>query len=385
MGKNIDLEDRGKYLILKKTIKYLSVILLLISVSWAQGVNLSAQEELDARYSGVAGIHLGFEGRETSLSSHPAAINDIDRLWLTTQHINRFSSLATQNNIVLGFPLSEQSTLAFGISHFGGNFIARTNFFDSGNQESFFDVLFLTAYGYKFDHFDIGVNTKIIYRQLDQFGIGIQADASIRYFLKYFQFDAYLSGLIPSSVQWNNTQLTEIQVPELFLSIAFLGTIPQIYGKYRIVLQTQGFIQNTPKSIESKQGGNLGNIETTLKSLKLATEFQLDGGLALRIGFSEISNLLRFNDLFPSYGIGYVYKEFVRVDYSFQIHPELESTHAVSLSVSPWWGKFQIKRPKTWKPKSFRKTLKTYEKITPKSSKDLFEDPELLEDEVLEQ
>ncbi len=369
---------------MKNILKYIVVFSLFFQGLFAQGVNLTAQEELDARYSGLAGVHLGFSGRETALSSHPAAIQDIEQLWFSAQYINRFSSLVQQHNFVLGLPLDTASTLALGLVYFGGDFIARESFFDTPRKERFYDLLFVMAYSSRFKNLDIGANAKIIYRQLDQIGLGIQADVSARYFLKRFQFDTYLRGLVPSSVGWSQTRLLEADVPELFISVSFHERINAVYGGFSVSLQTQGFVQNAPKSIESEQGGNIGDVESLLKTLKWATELKLDGGLSLRLSFGEIFKLIQFKKLYPNYGIGYKYKDIARVDYSFYLHPELEFTHAISLSLSPWWSRAKIERNIT--RKKYLKPLTSVSTETKIEDKfeEINQEPSEDEEEVLE-
>ena len=352
-----------------------------------QGVNLSLDEGFGSRYRALSYVYLGIRGDYTSISFHPAALNDIHQTWAGLQSVKLFSSLAQYQNFVLGIPLDSISTLALGVARFSGHYWQHLNVIDyEGTRQKFADYLWVFAYAKKWAYLNVGINFQIISRNLDQRGVGIASNASLSYQIKYFSLDAAIKGLIPSSVYWIETQRGETEIPELYLGVGYLVFSNRLYGNYNIAIQSQGLLQTRPKSAYLERGNNIiSDPNQFFKTIKIAMEVDLEERLFLRMGSAELWRLFSWKKIDPHFGVGYNHRERVAVNYSYHHHFDLGSSHSLSLSISPWWNKNYFQRAKK---RPYQPPVPAFEKLTPSESDETLKNLEielLEEDELLEE
>ncbi|MBF0429739.1 MAG: hypothetical protein HQK83_00560 [Fibrobacteria bacterium] len=310
------------------------------------GINLTADEGAGARYSGMANTFLGLPGDITALSVNPAAMNDVEDLSFSLAHFRKFN-LANYNHFAVLFPINQLSSLGLGISRFGVNNLQyfRSTDPDEETGETFdiAEYLITAALSRRWGGLDVGGSFHMLYREIEQSGFGIRADLSIQYqLLKTIYFGALLKGAVPSSTYWTS-EYFEYEPPNLFLGLGFNLPSEYLYGVIRGAVQTKGIIVNESNSLYTKKGEAFyDSPQDIYRAANIGLEYSLNLGLKLRFGLSELGN--SWDEFGPSFGIGYEYKKFISLDYSFQAHPELESTHRISLVFVPFFFNGQFKR-----------------------------------------
>src|SRR6266852_4002891 len=152
----------------------------------SQGVNLTADEAFGARRPAMALEHAGLfqEGADGALNS-PAAMNDADDFSLSTAHAETFGS-ARFDNASLLIPWHPASTLALGLARYAvsGIEIRPEGLAAQPDQPELFtaaDWLVSGAFARRFGALDVGGTLHLLYRQLDQTGLGLRADAMAQY------------------------------------------------------------------------------------------------------------------------------------------------------------------------------------------------------------
>ncbi|MFC1586106.1 hypothetical protein ACFL5V_11200 [Fibrobacterota bacterium] len=287
-------------------------------------------------------------GDESSLGNHPAALNDIEKLWIGIEHVNKFSQ-ADYDDLAIVFPFEATSTIGFGIARFS-----------AGKQELFYesnlygtepdevidvgDYLFVSAFAHRWSRLNVGGSLFLLYKKLDQHGLGIRGDLSAQYTIAdRILLGALLKGAIPSTARWES-EYFEYEPPDLFLGAGLDIPSNYFYGSFGLAFQTKGLFQEQAKSQSSLVGERVyqGPLDI-LKTLNFGFEYKLNLGLVFRFGVPEIGTSLLDN--LPALGTGYRYRNFIKLNYSFIPHPELLSTHRISLSISPAFKGKMFKRP----------------------------------------
>ena len=340
----------------------LFVVLLWPWFSLAQqvgGVNQTIDENFGARYSGLSNTFLGLSGDEASLVNHPAAIGDVNELTLQASHMKKFG-LFSYDQFSLVMPYDKNGTMGFGFSRFAGETEERS----VGNPDKIQGILgvrdyhFVGAFSRKWGALDVGANLNLLYRKLDQDGLGIRADLSSQYRLTdIVRVGALLKGLLPSSARWESDSV-EYEASDLYLGAGVELPSEYFYGVFKVAYQTEGLFQKQSKSESSSRGKRA--FDSPIDALgtgNLGVEYNMNVGLSLRLGLAEVAR--DFADLNPSFGVGYEYKRTFKVDYSFSPHIELESTHRLSISLTPHFAGFQLKRPGIQLKRSEKKTKRT--------------------------
>jgi hypothetical protein len=354
----------------------------------AQGVNLSLEETFGARPAGMAISFAGFQRDADAVANAPASMNDIDDFTFSTAHAEKFGS-AKFDNFAFLFPFQANSTLGLGISRYG---VSGIGFFPEGSSVqqsqptelfSIADYLMVAAFARRWGGLDLGLNFNLLYRQLDQDGIGMRGDAMAQYtWGGWLRAVALIKGLVPSSSSWESGYM-EYEPSDLYLGAAARFPTPYFYGSLQVAAQTEGLLQDQAKSLKSLQGSRIYNDpKEILATLNLGLEYLFDFGLACRFGVNEFALSKSISSL-TTFGIGYAWRKTVGVDYSFTPHPDLLSTHRVSLVLTPVFPKFNGRNfrqkllPATLMPEASNvKSIPTEEVEKPKPS----DEKEILEE-----
>ncbi len=319
----------------------------------AQGVNLSLEEGFGARPAGMAIGFAGFQRDADAVANAPASMNDIDDFTFSTAHAEKFGS-AKFDDFAFLLPFQTNSTLGLGISRYGVSGIdlrpEGTSVQQSQPTELFSvaDYLVVAAFSRRWGGLDVGMNFNLLYRQLDQDGIGMRGDAMAQYtWGGWLRVNALIKGLVPSSTSWESGY-KEYEPSDIYLGAAARVPTPYFYGSLQLAAQTEGLFQNQAKSINSLQGSRIyTDPQEILATMNLGLEYLFDFGLSCRFGVNEFALSKSISSL-TTFGIGYTWHKTLGLDYSFTPHPDLLSTHRVSLQFTPVFPKFSGRnfRPK---------------------------------------
>jgi hypothetical protein len=309
----------------------------------ASGVNLTADEGFGARQAGMAVVFPTFQRDADAAVNAPAAMNDVEDFTFSTAHAEKFGR-AQFDDFALVLPFAADATMGLGLSRFGVNDIELrpegTDPLASKPQGLFnvADYAVTAAFARRWGGLDLGFALDLLYRHLDQDGVGLRADAMAQYtWADRFRLAALAKGLVPSSARWESGY-TEYEAPDLYLGGSGRFPAPYFYGTLEAAFQTEGFFSQGGKSQrELKQADVATHPVSFLAATRVGMEFLFDFGMAVRLGFNEMAR----HDISSTatFGIGYSWRHILGIDYSFSPHPDLLATHRVSLQLTPAFPK----------------------------------------------
>ncbi len=313
----------------------------------AVGVNQSLEEGFGARPSGMAVGFPAFQRDADAVANAPASMNDVDDFTFSTSHVEKFGE-AKFDAFAFLFPFESHSTLGLGISRYGvsGIELWREGTDPLASQPdgvfSIADYLLVGAFARRWGGLDAGFNMNLIYRHLDQEGIGMRGDGMVQYtWSERFRVSGLMKGLIPSSASWESGY-SEYEAPEVYLGGAARFPAPYFYGTLEAAWQSEGLFHRTARSSVDLVGSRAWDQPREfLASSNLGLEFLFDFGLAVRLGVSEFSS--QSLSSVATFGMGYNWRRILGLDYGFTPHPGLLSTHRISLQFTPSFPKFKGK------------------------------------------
>lgn len=308
------------------------------------GANQTLEQGFGARQSGMAIAFPSFQRSADAVANAPAGMNDVDDFTFATAHTEKFGE-AKYDDFAFLFPIESGSSMGIGISRYG---VSDIDFRPSGSEEfssqpqgyfSIADYLVTGAFARRWGGLDLGLDLNLLYRHLDQDGLGIRGDAQVLYtWEKRFRLGALLKGLVPSSARWESGY-SEYEAPELYIGGAARFPAPYFYGTLEAAWQSEGIFHRTAKSAATLDGSSIAKDPLAyLATGNLGLEFLFDFGVAIRFGLEEISRKA-FADV-TTFGIGYDWRHVLGLDYSFSPHPGLQSSHRISIQFTPSFPRF---------------------------------------------
>ncbi len=325
-----------------------------VSVLWAgdlnglnqaTGVNQTLEEGFGARHSGMGLTFAGFQSDANAAVNAPAAMNDIDDLTFSTSHTEKFGD-AKFDDFTIIIPFEGRGSLGLGLSRYGISGIElrpeNSSHLQSQAPEVFSiaDYQVVGSFSRSWGALDAGFDFNLLYRHLDQDGIGMRGDGMVQYtWSDKWRVGALLKGLLPSSASWESGYM-EYEPTDLLLAFGGRFPTPYFYGSLQVATQTEGLFQNQAKSGRQVQGASVfKNPLDLLAQSNLGLEYLFDFGLSLRVGVHELVAAKDFSST-ATFGIGYNWGKIVGIDYSFTPHPDLLSTHRISIQFTPAFPKF---------------------------------------------
>jgi hypothetical protein len=309
----------------------------------ASGVNLTADEGFGARQAGMAVVFPTFQRDADAAVNAPASMNDLEDFTFSTAHAEKFGR-AQFDDFALVLPFAADASIGLGLSRFGVNDIELrpegTDPLASQPQALFnvADYAVTGAFSRRWGAFDLGFALDVLYRHLDQDGVGLRADAMAQYTWDgRFRLAALAKGLVPSSAHWESGY-TEYEAPDLYLGGSGRFPAPYFYGTLEAAFQTEGIFSRRGKSQRELNSGDLSDDPMSfLAATRAGVEFLFDFGMAVRLGLNEMAP--RSLASTATFGVGYSWRHILGIDYSFTPHPDLLSTHRVSLQMTPAFPK----------------------------------------------
>ncbi len=304
----------------------------------SSGVNQTALEAFGARNAGMGTSFGGFGNDANAVANSPASINDVPDLTFALAHAERFAEAGFDNFAAL-IPLNGRATLGLAFSRYGVSGVEvredEARRFEDPRLLNVADYHTALAFARRWGGLDVGANLHLLYRSLDQNGLGIRADLMSQYTVQEnFRAAALIRGLVPGAARWESG-LIEYEEPDLHLALAARYPSRYFYGVAHIVFETQGIFQKGAKSESGLRGGR--GWEEPLQVFttgSLGLEYLFDMGLSFRMGLRELASPQ------PNFGVGYRFRQRFGIDYAFSPHPELLSSHRVGIVVSPRWNSF---------------------------------------------
>ncbi|MBW8887157.1 MAG: hypothetical protein JF616_05290 [Fibrobacteres bacterium] len=309
----------------------------------SSGVNLTADEGFGARQSGMAVTFPAFQRDADAVVNAPAAMNDVEDFTFSTAHAEKFGR-AQFDDFAFILPFEANATLGLGLSRFGVSDIElRPEGTDPLASEpqglfSVADYVVTGSFARRLGDLDIGFGLDLLYRHLDQDGVGLRADGMAQYtWDDRFRLAALVKGLVPSSAHWESGY-TEYETPDLYIGGSGRFPAPYFYGTLEASIQSEGLFSDHGKSQLDLNGGNLRTDPAALlAATHVGLEFLFDFGMAVRMGLTELAPHSVATT--ATFGIGYTWKHILGIDYSFTPHPDLLSTHRISLQLTPAFPK----------------------------------------------
>jgi hypothetical protein len=309
----------------------------------AVGVNLTVEEGFGARHSGMGITFPTFQTGADAVGNAPAAMNDVDDFSFSTAHAEKFGT-AQFDHFAFILPFESHSTMGLGVSRYGVSDIEYrpegSNPLASQPAELFSvaDYLLVGAFARRWGGLDLGFHLDVLYRHLDQDGLGMRADGMAQYTWDgRYRVAALAKGLIPSTARWESGY-AEYEVPDLHLGGAAIFPAPYFYGALEVAAQTEGMFAKRAKSESDTNSGRAFDKPFDLvKASNVGMEFRFDFGLAVRLGLQELAP--RSFASSATFGAGYSWRRILGIDYSFTPHPDLLATHRISLQLTPAFPK----------------------------------------------
>ena len=157
---------------------------------------------------------------------------------------------------------------------------------------------------------DMGIAVDLLYRHLDQDGVGLRADAMAQYtWNDRFRLSTLVKGLVPSSAHWESGY-TEYEVPDLYLGGSARFPAPYFYGTLEMGAQTGGVFARRGHARLNLGSGDIDTDSlSVLADARLGAEFLFDFGMAVRAGVTEITGHSLSSIM--TFGIGYTWRKIV--------------------------------------------------------------------------
>lgn len=324
--------------------------------SWAldqaSGVNLTADEGFGARQQGMGLSHSGFQEGADAVINAPAAMNDVNDLTFSTTHLSQFGDAAHFDCASMLIPWHAGGTLGLAISRYAVSGIENRpdSLIAQPENPGLFttsDWLIAGSFARRFGNLDLGGTVDLLYRKLDQSGLGLRADAMAQYtFSGQYRTGVFIRGLVPSTARWQSGY-TEYEPPEAFVFASGRWDLPYFYGHLQAGFETPGLVQRGARSANELEGDRaVTDPVSLLKTSKLGAEFRFDFGLSLRAGLDELNPAAASSSM--RLGAGYGWRHIVGIDYAFSAHPYLNQSHRLSLWWTPSFPRFEGRgfRPK---------------------------------------
>jgi len=334
-------------------------LLVLSCGSWPKEVryaNDAAELLQGARLPAVAGVTLGLPADPGGLGRSPAGLAEYEHPELVIHHAVLYSGLgATQDELLLAVPLQDRVGLGVAVSRVGADGILRV---DEGENPDFENPRTFSAsdwvgtfglgrawFG---DRLLAGAAVRFLFRDLDQYGVGAQTDASV----VWKSHDGWRAGArlargFGSFAGWESGR-EEFSPADLMVGAGVERRMPYFYGKGYLGWESPGLAQGEGSATFTDQDVRLTTDPWLfLRASRLGGEFLFDFGGVLRAG-CELQAITRITDFLQdrdeegllgessgmvSFGAGYLWNQRVRVDYALVVDPDLGSMHRVALGM----------------------------------------------------
>ncbi|NLB62642.1 MAG: hypothetical protein GX801_00860 [Fibrobacter sp.] len=192
---------------------------------------------------------------------------------------------------------------------------------------------------------DVGANVHLLWRNLDQSGLGFSGDLAARWkFNDDLAILAQLQNFFSSLTVWRSGY-KEFSPPEAKIGLVWGKNISYLYGNLRLGWQSADILHRRNQEyywsdylvLDSlaqapQSGKTLWNSPLSwIKASALGAELQWKWGGSIRLGLMSFESIEAW-----SLGMGMQISSKMKLDYAYQNHPVLNNLHRVSLALKLW-------------------------------------------------
>ena len=287
--------------------KYLSILIVLLSVNWGQAQTAKAYSNeflnigVDARALAMGNSVLATTQDVTSGYWNPAGLSNVKTQQVALMHAAYFANIAQYEYLGYAKALNEKTGVSLSLIRFGvDNIMNTTQLIDAQGNIDYDRISYFSSADYALNlslgrknlwkGLDVGLTTKLIYRHIGDFasGYGFGFDVGAQYHLNKWQFGFVARDITTTFNYWHINQ-------DRFDEIA--QTIPN---------QNQSAPNNIELTLPKFQLGVARNFHLK-KDWDLLTEFDLHSR------FYKMHSLISsdFISVDPSLGLEFTYSKMV--------------------------------------------------------------------------
>lgn len=315
--------------------------------------NSSMDLPVGARLPGMGNVSLGMPGDASFLLANPASLAELTRPEGFFHHANLYQDLDIGQDEIFGaLPLGNNTVVGFGGQRVAVGSIQRVGENETPDFSNTFDAADWTLAGALARSFYggkilTGALARLSWRDLDQYGIGAQLDASAVWKpVDGLRVGARLERAIATATVWESGR-REWSPMDLSLGLGYEGDVAYLYGRGSVGIETPGLFQNQASNTFTTEPSRFWEDPGLfLRTCRLGGEFRFNWGGVIRAG-AEIQALTRWRDFFEGkdeqglygeskgqagFGVGYVWNQRLRLDYALQSTPDLGLSHRVSVA-----------------------------------------------------
>ncbi len=321
---------------LLKIVLSLSVAFLSASEwNWKRGVNDVLNIQVEAASIGRGGVILAVPFSPNGWSGNAAKLVEAESNWLSYSHIE-FIAESYLDKVNFVFPLDQgTNALAVSATRYSQEGIPLVDEFEKieGDEYRVFTVeewVLDGSYGHQFNNLQLGMNLAVIYRNLNQLGLGIRGDFSFEYNLSRLRLAGRVPALLSSVVRWES-ELVEYEEPDLELGIGYEVESKYFYGDFSFALETKGLFQERSRSVNELNESRIYDSPLNwIERSAFGVQYRSEVGVLLRTGWKE---LVEWQQI--TLGAGFAFQKTIEIDYSWERDPELGAFHRISVSIVP--------------------------------------------------
>jgi hypothetical protein len=336
-----------------RSLLLVAVLALSVRAEQTAYANSSMDLPAGARLPGMGNVSLGMPGDASFLLANPAALAELTRPEGFFHHANLYQDIDVGQDEIFGaLPLGNGVVAGFGGQRVSVGSILKVGESetpDFSNPKTFDAADWTLAGGISRSFYDgtllTGALARLSWRDLDQYGIGAQLDASAVWKpVDGLRVGARLERAIATATVWESGR-REWSPMDLSLGLGYEGDVAYLYGRGSVGIETPGLFQNQASNTFTTEPSRFWEDPGLfLRTCRVGAEFRFNWGGVIRAG-AEIQALTRWRDFFEGkdeqglygeskgqagFGVGYVWNQRLRLDYALQSTPDLGVSHRIS-------------------------------------------------------
>lgn len=331
------------------TFLFLSLFCLDAFGSEVTDANLSLELYTHAQRAGLGDLQLGLNPHVQNTAIHPSSLLGLDQSYLAFTHREHYLG-ANFDFISWNKPLDSNTAIGLHMARYGIDGIYRTRegeLYQGLPTETFGIADYLFSYSYArrwLEHLQAGFTAHLLYRQLDQQGVGMRIDLSGDWeYMPYQQIHVLVKGISTSAARWESSVI-EGSRPEFYTGWSYLKQSPYFYGDFKFTWNSaEWFLKKSRTQGLEFKDLNLSDTSTEaftsaalwdspgqwFFSSGLAIEYLLNWGGRFRLGMNRIREYQMW-----SAGAGLQLGKGFAIDYGLQRHHALGRVHTIGITFS---------------------------------------------------